>query len=84
MTEFEIALDTLKKVEHVCRPRTALIANANVGGENVHRGAVLGALLGADAGLSSLDARLVAGLVAKHDIEKELDALLASLDQRRP
>ena len=44
----------------------------------VHRGAVLGALLGANAGKAALDAQLVDGLTAKAEIAKEIDALLAA------
>ncbi len=36
-----------------------VIANANVGGDNCHRGAVVGALLGAAAGLERMPARFV-------------------------
>ena len=44
---------------------TALLANANVGGENVHRGCVLGALLGAHSGVERLPPQLVDGLADK-------------------
>jgi ADP-ribosyl-[dinitrogen reductase] hydrolase len=36
-----------------------VIANANVGGDNCHRGAVIGALLGAASGMAGLPARFV-------------------------
>ena len=36
-----------------------VIANANVGGDNCHRGAVVGALLGAASGMAGLPARFV-------------------------
>ena len=58
----------------------ALLANANVGGENVHRGAVLGTLLGAEAGAAALDPKLVDGLFHKAEIGREIDALVAALD----
>lgn len=54
----------------------ALLANANVGGENVHRGAVLGAALGAAAGFTNLDRRLVDGLAAKDQLASEIDAFV--------
>ncbi|KAK7232032.1 ADP-ribosylglycohydrolase [Aureococcus anophagefferens] len=57
----------------------ALLVNANVGGENVHRGAVLGALLGANKGRSRLPPRLVDGLAATSEIAAEIDALVAAL-----
>ena len=44
----------------------------------VHRGAVLGALLGANAGKAALDAQLIDGLTAKAEIAKEIDTLLAA------
>jgi ADP-ribosylglycohydrolase len=41
----------------------ALIVNTNLGGDNVHRGAVLGALLGAANGMGSIPERWVKGLL---------------------
>jgi hypothetical protein len=52
-----------------------MLASANAGGENVHRGSVLGALLGAHAGLSGIPAPLVDGLVAHDELKEEVDAL---------
>jgi ADP-ribosylglycohydrolase len=43
-------------------PEKGLIANTNLGGDNVHRGAVLGALLGAGNGLEAFPERWVKGL----------------------
>jgi len=43
-------------------PEKGLIVNANLGGDNVHRGAVLGALLGAANGLEAFPERWVKGL----------------------
>ena len=60
---------------------SALLANANRGGENVHTGAVLGALLGAEAGFSALAPELSAGLVNRVEIGAEIDAVVAALDQ---
>jgi ADP-ribosylglycohydrolase len=53
----------------------ALIANTNVGGENCHRGAVLGSLLGAAFGQSCLPQRWVDGLVHKDEICDCIEAL---------
>ena len=39
-----------------------VLANANAGGENVHRGLVLGALIGAQVGASGIPQELKAGL----------------------
>ena len=41
-----------------------VIANTNVGGDNCHRGAVVGALLGAAAGTGQIPARFCDGLHA--------------------
>ena len=43
-------------------PEQGLIANTNLGGDNVHRGAVLGALLGGANGLEAFPSRWVKGL----------------------
>jgi ADP-ribosylglycohydrolase len=44
-------------------PQAALIANTNLGGDNAARGAVLGALLGAEHGVEKFPRRWVDGLV---------------------
>lgn len=44
------------------RFRKGLVANARAGGDNCHRGVVVGALLGAEAGLGRLPADLIQGL----------------------
>ena len=44
-------------------PEEGLIANANLGGDNAYRGAVLGALLGAANGIESLPERWINGLL---------------------
>lgn len=41
---------------------TAVIANTNAGGDNCHRGSVVGALVGAAVGFQRIPGRLVAGL----------------------
>jgi ADP-ribosylglycohydrolase len=43
-------------------PEAGLIANTNLGGDNAYRGAVLGALLGAESGLAAFPERWVTGL----------------------
>lgn len=50
-----------------------LLANANVGGENVHRGSVLGAILGARAGLEQLPPQMVNGLYPLSELKAEID-----------
>jgi len=44
------------------RSEQGLVANTNLGGDNVHRGAVLGSLLGAANGLEAFPSRWVKGL----------------------
>ena len=51
-------------LKHAKNPEQALIANTNLGGDNVHRGGVLGALLGAAHGKSAWPERWVTGLLA--------------------
>eukprot|EP00536_Pseudo-nitzschia_multiseries_P009623 jgi/Psemu1/201173/e_gw1.273.34.1 len=59
-----------------------LLANANVGGENVHKGSVLGAILGARGGFDRLPTRLVAGLVPREDLEKDIDDFVRAVLSR--
>ena len=45
-------------------PEAGLIANTHLGGDNAHRGALLGALFGADGGQDAFPARWVSGLAS--------------------
>lgn len=63
---------------------SALLANANIGGENVHRGAVLGAILGAHAGDEELPFELKDGLFEKNAITQEINAFVDSILRRAP
>ena len=56
-----------------------LLANANAGGENVARGSLLGAIMGAHKGMPGISepAWMLTGLHARVDIEREVDAMLA-------
>lgn len=56
--------------------REGLLANTNLGGENCHRGAVLGVLLGLMSGQA--DREWSAELKDREAIGKEIDALLAA------
>eukprot|EP00747_Dinoflagellata_sp_TGD_P028751 gnl/TRDRNA2_/TRDRNA2_133457_c0_seq2.p1 gnl/TRDRNA2_/TRDRNA2_133457_c0~~gnl/TRDRNA2_/TRDRNA2_133457_c0_seq2.p1 ORF type:complete len:434 (+),score=47.50 gnl/TRDRNA2_/TRDRNA2_133457_c0_seq2:148-1302(+) len=58
--------------------REIILANANSGGENVHRGLVLGALAGAEVGASGIPEDLKKGLKDYEEIKEEIDAFLAS------
>ena len=67
--------------------RTALLNNANIGGENVHRGAVLGAVLGARVGHEGLQGDLKDGLFQSKELENEInhfvDAVMGNQSQER-
>jgi len=54
----------------------ALIANTNVGGDNCHRGAVLGAILGAALGFAAIPGRWIEGLTARAELEEEIETFL--------
>ena len=62
--------------KYTAAPKQALLANTNLGGDNVHRGIVLGALLGVMAG------EALSGwfdqLRQQHEISREINALLAT------
>ena len=47
-----------------------LIANTNLGGDNCHRGAVLGSLLGSATGWSSIPSRWIEGLQCGNELRK--------------
>ena len=57
--------------KHADDPEAALIANTNVGGENCHRGAALGAVMGAAHGKAALPLRWRTGLAAAPEIAAE-------------
>lgn len=66
-------LDMIAKYFPKHDPWTALLANANVGGENVHRGSVMGAIYGARTCDSSLPRKLKEGLYHSQELSKEID-----------
>ena len=55
----------------------AMIANTNVGGDNCHRGAVLGALMGAAYGSRAIPERWIRGLRCHDEIQHEIDSFVA-------
>ena len=57
----------------------ALVANTNVGGENCHRGAVLGALMGAAFGQSAIPLRFQTNLSCFQEISQEIDTFYNNL-----
>jgi len=62
----------------------ALLVNANVGGENVHRGAVLGAVLGARVGDEGLQGDLKDGLYASKELENEINHFVDAVMGNEP
>jgi ADP-ribosylglycohydrolase len=54
----------------------ALIANANVGGDNCHRGAVLGAILGSSLGFEAIPKRWIDGLIAHDELNNEIETFI--------
>jgi len=59
-------------------PERAVLANANAGGENVARGSLLGALMGAAHGIDGFPAWARNGLYAKDQIYPEIDHFVAA------
>lgn len=59
-----------------------LLANANAGGENVHRGIILGALLGAEAGERGIPEHLKTGLKDFASIQEEIENFKRSVLSR--
>jgi len=56
---------------------SCLLANSNCGGENVARGMVLGALLGAAHGVKAIPAHLREGLKDSEGIARDVEAFVA-------
>ncbi|MCB1919781.1 MAG: ADP-ribosylglycohydrolase family protein [Candidatus Competibacteraceae bacterium] len=62
----------------------ALIANANAGGDNSHRGAVLGAILGAGLGFPAIPERWIQGLQARAELESEIETFIKRVGEANP
>lgn len=60
---------------------SCMLANTNVGGENVARGQTLGALIGCAFGASRIPEHLKSGLVDSDNIAKEIEAFVAAIPQ---
>lgn len=54
----------------------ALVGNTNVGGDNCHRGAVLGCVLGAALGFEAIPKRWINGLTAHDEIQEEIEQFI--------
>jgi ADP-ribosylglycohydrolase len=55
---------------------SGVIANANVGGDNCHRGAVLGALIGGAVGVSKMPQRYVDGLDDSRRLKGQIETIV--------
>jgi hypothetical protein len=65
----------------------ALLINANTGGENVHRGSCLGAVLGASSSSSSASLgppEMIRGLRDRKDLEREIDEFVVAVLRESP
>ncbi|MDO9052260.1 MAG: ADP-ribosylglycohydrolase family protein [Methylotenera sp.] len=58
----------------------ALIANTNVGGDNCHRGAVLGAILGASLGFEAIPKRWINGLTSHVELNDEIEKFITNFE----
>lgn len=59
---------------------SAIIANTNVGGDNCHRGAVLGAILGASLGVEAIPKRWITELTAHAELNDEIEQFISLFD----
>jgi len=66
--------------KYLDRPKQALIVNTNLGGDNVHRGAVIGVLLGLASGQSVVE--LFDQLADRQKIDVEINSLLSAVTER--
>lgn len=55
----------------------ALVANTNVGGDNCHRGALLGAMLGGALGYQAIPERWIRGLRSRAELDEEIESFVA-------
>eukprot|EP00542_Grammatophora_oceanica_P021147 CAMPEP_0194034656 /NCGR_PEP_ID=MMETSP0009_2-20130614/7087_1 /TAXON_ID=210454 /ORGANISM="Grammatophora oceanica, Strain CCMP 410" /LENGTH=361 /DNA_ID=CAMNT_0038675679 /DNA_START=126 /DNA_END=1211 /DNA_ORIENTATION=+ len=76
---FPPTLDSLAKYVPEGGLWKGLLANANVGGENVHRGSLLGAVLGARSGLPNLPEQLRKGLYEQSKLSEEIDSFVKAV-----
>lgn len=62
----------------------AVLANANCGGENVHRGLLMGALLGAHHGESGIPQHLKDGLHDADALSREIESFKRAVARGAP
>lgn len=58
-----------------------ILANANAGGENVARGALIGVIMGAKHGMKGMPDWTKNGLFAKDEINAEIDQFLQGINE---
>ena len=76
-SSFPVLLTILYK--YADDPNKAVLASANAGGENVNRGAVLGAVMGAYHGKDKWDKSLLEGLLYKKAYDVEVSEFLSKI-----
>jgi ADP-ribosylglycohydrolase len=59
----------------------ALVANTNVGGDNCHRGAVLGGIMGAALGYQAIPERWIQGLRSRAELHEEIESFITQFGQ---
>ena len=75
-------LDSIARYNPQRKTWTALLANANTGGENVHRGSCLGAVLGSQEGLDQMNLnspQLIKGLHDYESLRVEIDEFVSAV-----
>jgi len=75
--EHGLPLSLYLAARHRTEVEASLLANANAGGDNVHRGMVLGLLVG--AAQDEIASELKAGLHDRDSIQNDIDAALSTL-----
>ncbi|MGF1483256.1 MAG: ADP-ribosylglycohydrolase family protein [Opitutales bacterium] len=75
LCEDAIPLTLYLAIKYAADPELALATNASLGGDNAHRGAILGALLGAANGCEAIPGDWVEGLTACAELDRLSDVL---------
>ncbi|MGF1448302.1 MAG: ADP-ribosylglycohydrolase family protein [Opitutales bacterium] len=75
LCEEAIPLILYLAIKYHADPELALATNASLGGDNAHRGAILGALLGAVNGCEAIPGEWVEGLTACAELDRLSDVL---------
>lgn len=62
--------------KYLARPFDGLVGNANIGGDSIHRGSVLGAILGAANGAAWMPEHIKTGIVDPNRSNDQLHGLV--------